>query len=134
MKAIVPAWRANSLSNNWFNEFDHLFDSLIDSRVSARPQFSYDLKDNEENFLFSLDLPGVDEKDITIELKDGVLSISGERESYGRIRKSFSLPKSVDQEKIEAECTNGVLRVLLPKKEAAQPRKIELKTKKGGLF
>lgn len=134
MKAIVPAWRANSLSNNWFNEFDHLFDSLIDSRVSARPQFSYDLKDNEENFLFSLDLPGVDEKDITIELKDGVLSISGERESYGRIRKSFSLPKSVDQEKIEAEYTNGVLRVLLPKKEAAQPRKIELKTKKGGLF
>lgn len=149
MKAIVPAWRANSISHNWFNEFDQLFESFFDHRTPTKMSLACDIEESEKFILFSFDLPGLDEKDISIEIKEGVLSISGERKEeisesdnvckfrgrhYGNFKQSFGLPKTVDQEKIEADYTSGVLKILLPKKEVAQPKKIEVKAKQGGFL
>lgn len=148
MKAIVPAWRANSISQNWFNEFDQLFENFFDHRLNQTMNLSCDIEEAEKFILFSFDLPGLEEKDIQIEVKDNVLSISGERmesfnedatrrfkgRTYGSFRQSFGLPKTVDQEKIEADYTNGVLKILLPKKEVEPTKKVEVKTSKGGFL
>lgn len=148
MKAIVPAWRANSISQNWFNEFDQLFESLLDHRPQSRMNLACDIEESEKFILFTFDLPGLEEKNIAIEIKDNVLAISGERNEefndetsrkfrgrhYGSFRQSFGLPKTVDQDKIEADYTNGVLKILLPKKDVPQPKKVEVKTKQGGFL
>ncbi len=148
MKALVPAWRANSLSQNWFNEFDQLFEEFFDHKLNRTMNLACDVEESEKFILFTFDLPGLEEKDFNIEIKDNVLAISGERSeeinadttrrfqgrTYGAFRQSFGLPKTVDQEKIEADYTNGVLKILLPKKEVAQPKKVEVKSKKGGFL
>jgi len=85
--------------------------------------------------LVQAELPGIDKKDVKLEVKDGVLTISGERNnekdvkeenahrierSYGRFVRSFSLPTNVDADKVDASMNHGVLEVRLPKKESAK--------------
>lgn len=150
MKAIVPAWRAHSLSQNWFNSIDPLFAQLL-SETTPREKnlpLSCDIEETEKYLLFSFDLPGIDEKDLFVEVKDSVLTIKGERKReitsennksyigryYGSFDHHFRIPKTVNVEKIEADYSQGVLTVLLPKIEQAQPQKIEIKTKKGNFL
>lgn len=148
MKAIVPAWRANSISQNWFNEFDQLFENFFDQKTQNFRGLACDIEESEKFILFSFDLPGMEEKEIQIEIKDSVLQISGERkqETYGQdshsfrgrqfgvFRQSFRVPKNVDQDKIEADYTNGVLKILLPKNEVARPKKVEVMSKRGNFL
>ena len=101
-----------------------------------------DIKEEQERFLITADLPGVDPKDIEITMEDGVLTLKGERQSesteeqtgYKRVERfsgtfyrRFSLPESADADRIEAKGKNGVLEIVLPKLEKIQPRKIEVK-------
>ena len=89
------------------------------------------------------EIPGVDPKEIEIEVVDNVLTLRGEKKSereeegkgfhyverrYGGFNRSIELPTSVDSEKVSAEYKNGVLTVHMPKVEAAKPRKIAVKT------
>ncbi len=146
MKAIVPAWRAHSLSQNWFNDFDQIFEKFFDETAQANNlKLACDIDETEKFLLFSLDLPGLDDNDFSIEVKDSILTLQGERRKqtldekgqnyvgrqFGRFSHSFRLPKTVDVEKIEADYSQGVLKILLPKLEQAQPKKIEVKPKKG---
>ncbi len=146
MKAIVPAWRAHSLSHNWFNEFDQIFERVFDEKASSQSlRLACDIEETEKFLLFSFDLPGLEEKDFNIEVKDSILTLQGERQKtmideksqtyvgrhYGRFSQSFRLPKTVDVDKIEADYSQGVLKILLPKTEQTQPKKIEVKTQKG---
>jgi HSP20 family protein len=86
-------------------------------------------------------LPGVEPRDVNIEVSDNVLTITAERrhedrveeggyqwveQQYGTFARSVTLPRSVDTEKIEARYNNGVLELTVPKKESAKPRRIEL--------
>ena len=102
-----------------------------------------DIKENEDHFLVSADLPGVNEKDIEVTLQDGVLLLSGKRElnkqektergyyserSYGSFCRSFTLGDGVEPDKIEAVYKNGVLTVKLPKKSETKPRQIPVTT------
>ncbi|MEW5733326.1 MAG: Hsp20/alpha crystallin family protein [Thermodesulfobacteriota bacterium] len=95
-------------------------------------------KDNE--IVILADLPGVAAQDLTIDLKDSVLTITGDvsepaeneqevvREYLtGRYFRQFTLSEVIDQAKIEAKLADGVMRLTLPKVSAAQPRKIEVK-------
>lgn len=148
MKDLVPAWRVNSLSHNWFNEFDQLFETLFEAKNQNLYRPSCDIEESEKFILFSLDLPGMTEDDIKIEIKDSVLSVSGERKreipsddsrkftgrNYGLFDQRFRIPKNIDQEKIEANYANGELKILLPKLEEAQARKVEIKAQKGGFL
>lgn len=101
-----------------------------------------DIRESEDALLVQAELPGVDKQGVHVEVKDGILSISGERKyekdekdenvhriecAYGRFYRSFSLPRNVDAERVEANMRDGVLEVRLPKHESAKPKSITVK-------
>lgn len=100
---------------------------------------SVDIKENEHAYVLHADIPGVDPKDIEINMEDGVLTISGERrkdeeqegEHYKRVERvrgsfyrRFNLPDTADAERISAKSSLGVLEVTIPKQEKIKPRRI----------
>ncbi len=102
---------------------------------------SVDIFETDDALTLLADLPGVNAKDLTIDLKEGVLTLSSEpvaegeseeRDVFkeyqtGKYYRKFNLSDVIDQSKIEAELKDGVLRLHLPKIEAVAPRKIEVK-------
>ena len=101
-----------------------------------------DISEEDTAVLLTAELPGVSKDDVKVELKDGVLTLSGEKKSehkeekngfyrservYGSFTRSFTVPETLDAEKIEAEYANGVLRLTLPKRPEAAPRLIDVK-------
>ena len=100
-----------------------------------------DVREEEDKFMIEAELPGIDKKDVHIEVKDGVLTLSGERKieneekrenytrierSYGTFRRSYTLPDHVEDEKIEAAYKDGVLKITLPKGEKAKLKQIDV--------
>ncbi len=100
-----------------------------------------DIRETNDAFEIHADIPGVDPKDINVNMEDGVLTIKGERESsseeehegYKRIERSrgsfyrrFSLPDTADADKITAKSNHGVLEITIPKQEKLQARKISV--------
>ena len=94
-----------------------------------------DLAETEDEFVLKADLPGLSEDDVSIELEDNVLTVSGERKgeheerkdgyyrverSYGRFSRSLTLPEGVDADAVKASFDHGVLEVHIPKPEAKQ--------------
>lgn len=98
-----------------------------------------DIYENDDEILLYADMPGVDKKDITVNIDNGKLSLSGVRkiettgavqwEEFGNVeyRRTFSVPQTIDVDKINAELKDGVLRLHLTKSEAAKPKQIEIK-------
>lgn len=101
-----------------------------------------DLREDKENLVATIELPGMKKEDIAVTVHEGILSISGERTApegaddagnyrserfYGRFHRTISLPKPVHVEGIRASYKDGVLSVTLPKTEEARPRQIEVK-------
>ena len=102
-----------------------------------------DIKEETNQFVIHADLPGVDIKDIDITLENGVLTLKGQRatekkeetEQYRRVERvrgtflrRFSLPDVADADKVSAKCKDGVLEVVVPKRESAQPRRIAIES------
>lgn len=103
---------------------------------------SCDIFEDEDGLALRFDLAGVDPKDVDIQFENGVLTLKGERKlekedkrenyhrielAYGTFTRTFSLPGTVDAEKIRAEARNGLLTVYLPKRVEAKPRAIQVK-------
>jgi HSP20 family protein len=131
------------------SEFRLLQDSLgrllEDFHKESRPWSpAVDILETENELILKADLPDMEMKDIQVEIENGTLSLKGARKfeedkkklgyhrierSYGSFARYFTLPDTVDTEKVAAEYKNGVLTVTLPKKEIAKPRtvKVELK-------
>jgi HSP20 family protein len=109
-----------------FREMDEVFES-------ARPDF----QEYDQNFLLSVDIPGIKKSDLKIEIHGHQIQITGEtkKDRMSRsFRRSFALPESVDTSKIEAHFEDGVLEVLLPKVESEKPRTIEIQSGPTGFF
>jgi len=102
-----------------------------------------DIKEEADRFLIHADIPGVDPKDIELHMEDGILTISGQRddkfsevlEGYrraervrGTFLRRFTLPDTANSDKISAESKHGVLEVIIPKQDKAQPKKITVKS------
>jgi HSP20 family protein len=102
---------------------------------------AFELRETADAFVLEADLPGVDEKDLDIELTGNRLTIRGTREheerqeegsyytyerSYGSFARSFTLPEGTDLDRVDAQLANGVLRVQIPKRAEAQSRKIKV--------
>jgi len=100
-----------------------------------------DVRETDEALFVHAELPGVDKKDVILEVKDGVLTLSGERRyekdvkeehvhrverMYGQFSRSFNLPRNVDAAKVDAHMKDGVLQVRLPKLESAKPKAIAI--------
>ena len=103
-----------------------------------------DITENEEGLSLTLDLPGVDAKDVKISLEHRVLTIRGEKlrkgeakgeqgyrfeRTHGTFERTFTLPDTLEAEKVKASYENGVLSVFLPKAEKAKPREIPVAVK-----
>lgn len=98
-----------------------------------------DIYENDDEILLYVDMPGVDKKDIAVEIDNGQLALSGLRkvettgsaqwEEFGDVefQRTFSVPQTIDMEKVNAELKDGVLHLHLVKSEAAKPRQIEIK-------
>lgn len=141
-RSRTPAWSV-------FGDFDRLIDSMFESQRSLSSEAGdvfrvhADIEESEKAFLLAFDLPGMKKEDIKIDVSDNVLSVSGERKresetgpegqrrverAYGKFIRTFTLPNTVDAEKIEARLENGVLHLAIPKVEAAKPRTIEIRS------
>jgi HSP20 family protein len=100
-----------------------------------------DIYEHEGNIVLTAELPGLDPKDVDIRVENNVLTLRGERKwtdevkrenyhrverAYGGFTRSFTLPNVVDTEKIKADYRDGMLKLVLPKKEEAKPKQISI--------
>jgi len=100
-----------------------------------------DLYEKDDYFMIKAELPGVDKNDINIDLKDRLLTLSGERthdkevneenyyrreRSYGKFQRTFTLPADVDSNQIKAEFKDGVLQIEIPKPEEKKAKKVTI--------
>ena len=131
-------------------EMNRLFNTFFDAPASGsgtgaggarRWVPAMDLVETESHFVLRADLPGLDEKDVEIEVQDNVLTISGERryeheakkDGYyrlergsGQFSRTLTLPDGVDAEAITAAFDKGVLEVRVPKPEERKPRRVQI--------
>src|SRR5689334_4086494 len=125
--------------------FEDAFSRLLSEPRTGRPWSpAVDIYETENDLVLKADVPGIDLKDIEVRVENQTLTVKGERQfeqeeqakgyhrierSYGGFVRSFSVPPTVDTEKVAAEYKNGVLTVSLPKKEAAKPRQVKVEVK-----
>ena len=128
------------------NRINRLFDGSFFPTLSLDEDMSLgswrpvvDIYEDEEMIVVKAELPGVDKEDIKVDLKDGILTLGGERShekevkeehyyrkerAFGRFHRSFAVPAEIDPDKIKAEFKDGVLKVEIPKPEEQKPKKI----------
>jgi HSP20 family protein len=137
-----PARELDVLQSDMNRLFDTFFQGRGSSGNGARRWIPpMDLVETDGEFVLRADLPGLDENDVQIEIKDNVLTISGERRteheerkegfhrverSSGRFFRSLDLPDGVAADSITAEFDRGVLEVRVPKPEERQPTKVHI--------
>ena len=103
-----------------------------------------DVNETDKEIIIDAEVPGIDKKDIKVEVKDNILSISGERKQekksenaecfrverhYGKFERTFGLPETVLADKVSAHYKDGVLKLTLPKTEKAKPKEIAVEVK-----
>lgn len=124
-------------------DFDRFFrEGDLSTRTWAPP---VDIYEDSNNLVLKADLPGVDPKDVEIKVENGTLYLSGERKfekevreesyhrverSYGAFSRSFSLPNSIDSDKVVAEYKDGQLILTMPKREESKPKTIKVNVSK----
>ena len=136
-------WREMSTLHNRMNR---LFNEPLfgngddDTELSLGSWYpAVDMFDNGDHIVIKAELPGMDKKDIEVDLKDRVLTLSGERnydnevkeENYyrreraaGSFKRAFNLPADVDSDQIKADFKEGVLKIEIPKPEEQKPKQI----------
>jgi HSP20 family protein len=129
-KAMLPTITRRSYSPFLSNLFDDDFFPVLTNRTSSMP--AVNIKENEKNFTLELAVPGMDKKDLKIDINEDVLTISSETSneteenvdgykrkefSYSSFCRSFYIPENVNKDKIEASYKDGILSVELPKQE-----------------
>jgi HSP20 family protein len=129
------------------SEFNRLFNTLFDENRAQRWVPAMDLVEAEDHFVLKADLPGLSEEDVSIEIRDNALTISGERKSEfdtrehgwyrveraaGQFSRSLTLPEGIDADAVAAEFDRGVLEVRIPKPEARKPRRVQINAKQNG--
>ena len=124
-----------------FNELMDEFFEPINARTTNILTPKVDIHENEQEFEFLLELPGVRKEDLQIELEQDVLYVSGERkvaeetketnvhimeQFYGSFHRSFHLPQGLDKENIIAQCQDGILRLTIKKDKKAVKKQIAI--------
>jgi HSP20 family protein len=125
-------------------EIDRLFEDNLRRGQVGRNEWTpaVDIHETDNELTFAVELPGIKLEDVEVTAADGILTIHGERteerkegdegryhlveRNYGSFIRRFHLPEGVDNEKIEADCDQGMLRVRIPKAALPQPKKIPI--------
>lgn len=125
--------------NRLFDDSFFRFSGLNEETGLANWNPVIDIYEKDDALVIKAELPGMGKKDIAIDLKDGLLTLKGERahdkevkeENYyrkervfGKFQRAFKLPAEVDPEKITADFKDGILRIDIPKPEEKKPKKI----------
>ena len=117
------------------SDFDRIFDNIFNIDFPIYSQgtsysIAVDIKETEKQYILSADVPGLNKKDVSIEVHDGIITIKGERSKeednsydgyqinerqFGSFNRSFRVPDNVIEDKIAAKFTNGELFITLPK-------------------
>lgn len=127
-----PSFLNRFLEDDWFDFTNRNFSTTNTTLPSVN------IKESTEDFEVEVAAPGFDKNDFNIELNHDLLKISSEKKlesetqgnqqftkrefSYQSFSRSFTLPNTADSEKIEAKYENGILRIVIPKKEEAKPK------------
>jgi HSP20 family protein len=103
-----------------------------------------DIYEDEQSVIIKAEVPDVDQKDIEVKIENNTLTLRGERKHssdirkenyyrverfFGQFQRSFSLPQSIDQDKVQASCDKGILTITLPKKAEIKPKQISVAVK-----
>jgi HSP20 family protein len=116
-----------------FTVMDRLFDDMLGSSFGlSRPFRNVEVHQTVEDVVFVAEVPGMKREDIDITLENHVLTLKGTRKGNGvrsarSFAEAFTLDTTLDEEKLTAELADGILTVRIPKREAAKPRKVEIK-------
>ena len=138
----VPSQDFNTLQNQ-LNRFFQPFARFAngdEDLVSGAWVPPVDVAETQEQIVVRAEVPGIRQEDIQIEFENGLLTITGERaiektdamtwhrveRTYGNFSRSFTLPRTVDPEKITANYRDGILEIAVPKREEAKPKQIRI--------
>ncbi len=147
---LVPWTKRNRLANDDFfaplpSVFRNFFDENFDLQPFDRPMGfnpTLDIAEDENSYKVTVELPGVDPKDVDISYDNGVLTLQGEKKEetekkeknyhrverrYGSFSRSVRFPAQVEPDKVKANYKNGLLHIELPKSEVHKPKKIAVK-------
>jgi len=125
------------------NEMSRFMNGLLegDGRTAQSWVPALDVWETDTEIVYALDLPGIPEDKIALELDEGALTITGERERtheeteerfyrferrYGTFSRTFGVPQGVTEQDVKAECKNGVLEVHVTKPEQPKPKRIQI--------
>jgi len=142
-------WEPIAELNTIQNEMNRLFNTFVDQPQTGRSNGTtrrwlppMDLVETADHYVLRADLPGLSDEDVTIQLEDNVLTISGERRNehqdqqdgyyrleraFGSFTRSLTLPDGVDPDSVEAHFDRGVLEIRIPKPEQKKPKTVEIK-------
>jgi len=153
-KSLIPAGRERGLAGSVSpfvslqREIDRLFDDFsrgfpaVSGNGTNKLLPSMDVTETDKEIEITAELPGIEEKDVQINITDNVLTIRGEKKaekeekdknyrlverSYGSFERTLQLPEGVNADAIKASIAKGVLKVTVPKPAPAQAKKIEVK-------
>ncbi len=129
-----------------FPDIDKLFNGFWDERVLEPRAWTprVDIYEDADKVVLKAELPGIEPKDVDIHIDENTLYLKGERKidsevneenlhrverAYGTFARTFTLPTSVESEKVSAEYKDGVLKVTLPKREESKPKQIKVAAK-----
>jgi HSP20 family protein len=136
-----PIRELDSLQGDMNRLFDRFFEGRAANGTSRRWIPAMDLVETDDSLVLRGDLPGMTEDDVDIEIKDNILTVSGERKSeseqsgegyhrveraFGSFSRSLTLPQGVDAGRVEAKFENGVLEVRIPKPAEAKPTRVQI--------
>jgi HSP20 family protein len=137
-----PSREVDSLQSEVNRLFDTFFGGApANGRGLRRWVPPMDLVETEDHLILRADLPGLDSEDVNIEVKDSVLTVSGERKAeheektdgfyrveraFGTFSRSMSLPNRIDADRITASFQKGVLEVRIPKPEERKPHRVAI--------
>ena len=132
----------NVVSFNPLREFYDFFSRVTRYPSDGRSVWSppVDISETEVDYRINVEIPAVSADDVNVTVKDGVLTVSGERHDekedslknhrlerrYGRFTRTFKLPENADEESISASSKDGVLYVVIAKREKETPRTIKI--------
>ena len=148
MLPVRPRTRNRELARggpfSLFNDFEHMLDHAWNwaRPVGLYGGYDVDIWSDADHIYLEAEMPGLTKDDVEISVESGVLSIKGQKSReeikedhthhleeryYGSFNRSFTLPSTVDPEKVQATLKNGVLRVVLDKREEVKAKRIEVK-------
>jgi len=142
---VLTRWEPFREFSTLQDRMNRLFRESFEGQDQALATSSFapavDVYEDEHQVTLKIEVPGIDEKDIDVRVENNTLTVAGERKiekeekeenyrrierQYGSFTRTFTLPSTVDSEKVSANYEKGVLKIALPKKAEAKPKQIKV--------